>query len=97
MILVDPAGWRRTSLADVQRVTAALQSAIRDGAYPPGRLVPGKSAFARQYGVGTADMHKALHVLRARGYLRRDAALGCWYVADQMPPERAAPDAETAA
>lgn len=78
------------TLSDVQRVTDQLQAAIRGGLYPPGSAMPGKSALAAQFGVGTEDVHKALNVLRARMYLRRIEGQGM-FVAPQLPPERTAP------
>jgi GntR family transcriptional regulator len=78
------------AVSDVQRITGELQAAIRNGVYPPGSAMPGKGALAAQYEVSTEDIHKALNVLRARMYLRRIEGQGM-FVAQQLPPERAAP------
>lgn len=91
MIIAGIRAADRSSPAGAQRVTAELQAAIRSGAYPSGRPMPGKTALARGHGAALDEVHRALSVLCSRGYLRRDLDHGMCVV-DHLPAEPAPPE-----
>lgn len=79
-----------TSPSTVEQLTTQLQTAILDGMYTPGQLLPGKSVLARHYDGTPEDIHKALGVLRARHLVRRVDGAGM-FVANPLPAQPPAP------
>lgn len=91
MIVAGIRATDRSSPAGAQRVTAELQAAISGGVHAPGSPMPGKTALAREHGASPDEVHRALSVLRSRGYLRRDPDHGM-RVVEHLPAEPAPPE-----
>ncbi|MGH2941188.1 MAG: GntR family transcriptional regulator [Solirubrobacteraceae bacterium] len=84
--MVDP----RSDRPVYKQIADRLRSAIGDGDYKPGDLLPSEHELAAEYGVARGTARQAIMVLRNEGLIDAVHGLGC-FVREPEPVQRLRP------
>ncbi len=69
-----------------RQLAAILRARIRDGTYPPGRVIPSEKTMQQEFGVARGTIRKAVALIRDEGLVVTVAGRGT-YVADPLPED----------
>ena len=89
--VVDP----RSSRPVYKQIADRLRSAIGDGVYAPGDLLPSEHELAAEYGVARGTARQAIMLLRNEGLIDAVHGLGC-FVREPEPVQRLRPGGPSA-
>ena len=89
--VVDP----RSSRPVYKQIAARLRSAISDGVYKPGDLLPSEHELVAEYGVARGTARQAIMLLRNEGLIDAVHGLGC-FVREPEPIQRLRPGGPSA-
>jgi GntR family transcriptional regulator len=78
-----------------KQIADRLRSAIRDGVYAPGDLLPSEHELAAEYGVARGTARQAILLLRNEGLIDAVHGLGC-FVREPEPFQRLRPSGASA-
>ena len=80
--VIDPRGREHQN----RQLAAILRRRIRDGRYPPGRVLPSEQQLRDEFGISRNTARRAIEVLRDEGLAETVPGRGT-YVVDQLPDE----------
>ncbi len=89
--VVDP----RSDRPVYKQIADRLRSAISDGVYAPGDLLPSEHELAAEYGVARGTARQAIMLLRNEGLIDAVHGLGC-FVHEPEPFQRLRPNGRSA-
>lgn len=69
-----------------QQLASLIRDRIRDGTYPPGRILPSEVQLEQEHQVARGTIRKAIGQLRDEGLVQTVPGKGT-YVADPLPDE----------
>ena len=85
----------RSSRPVYKQIADRLRSAINDGVYKPGELLPSEHELAAEYGVARGTARQAIMLLRNEGLIDAVHGLGC-FAREPEPVQRLRPGGQSA-